>query len=207
MARKTRATDETVKDIFAKNLTEIMGKRGENQTSLAEKIRIGYEAGVFKEKISRQTISNYMLGINKPTAENLVILCKVLHVSSDYLLFHESNNHYAENPFKLHDLVENHSDLFDMLLAAQEDEYKNGKNYDLMGLIELYIFHKKTKGVFVLTNSGEVKLAKTKADADRVGFMNADFVNQLDADEITKATFMKIIEDALNNLREYSLTF
>lgn len=68
------------KNVFAERLTAIMKERGENQTTLAEKITEQYVP------IQRQTISLYMNGQSKPDTERIAAIAKVLHVSADYLL-------------------------------------------------------------------------------------------------------------------------
>ena len=37
-------------------------------------------------KVSQQTVANWCNGINEPKAKQIVIICKYLDVSSDYLL-------------------------------------------------------------------------------------------------------------------------
>lgn len=72
--RKTPAS-EAEKALFATRLRECMKIRGENQTSLSDKIGI-----------QRQTISLYMNGQSSPNTEILTAIAKALDVSSDYLL-------------------------------------------------------------------------------------------------------------------------
>ena len=78
MPRKPFFTSE--RNVFAERLTAIMKERGENQTTLADKITAQYVA------IQRQTISLYMNGQSKPDTERIAALAKVLDVSADYLL-------------------------------------------------------------------------------------------------------------------------
>lgn len=81
MERKTERAYKTDGSIFASRLTEIMEKRGLNQTHLQEKIL--EQSG---KTLQRQTISLYMNGQSKPDTERLTLLCRALDVSSDYLL-------------------------------------------------------------------------------------------------------------------------
>lgn len=80
MPRKSDTAYKTENSVFATRLREIMRERGENQTSLAEKITAQYVT------IQRQTISLYMNGQSKPDTERLTAIAKVLDVSADYLL-------------------------------------------------------------------------------------------------------------------------
>lgn len=80
MPRKTEPAYETENGIFPKRLKEVMKERGENQTSLAQKITEQYFT------IQRQTISLYMNGQSKPDTERLTAIAKVLDVSADWLL-------------------------------------------------------------------------------------------------------------------------
>lgn len=72
--RKTPAY-EAEKAVFATKLRECMKSRGENQTTLAEKIGV-----------QRQTISLYMNGQSSPNTEILTNIASALNVSADYLL-------------------------------------------------------------------------------------------------------------------------
>ena len=81
MARKSTPAYITEQDVFARRLTEIMQKRGLNQTQLAAKIKAEQET-----VIQRQTISQYMSGQSKPDTDRLTVLCKALNVSADYLV-------------------------------------------------------------------------------------------------------------------------
>ena len=81
MARKSTPAYLTEQDVFARRLTEIMQKRGLNQTQLAAKIKAEQET-----VIQRQTISQYMSGQSKPDTDRLTVLCKALNVSADYLV-------------------------------------------------------------------------------------------------------------------------
>lgn len=80
MPRKSMLSYETCNSIFATRLTESMKMRGENQTTLAQKITEKYVT------IQRQTISLYMNGQSKPDTERLTAIAKALNVSSDWLL-------------------------------------------------------------------------------------------------------------------------
>lgn len=80
MPRKNSPSYEIGSSIFAQRLTEAMKKRGENQTTLAEKITTKYVT------IQRQTISLYMNGQSRPDTERLTAIAKVLDVSADWLL-------------------------------------------------------------------------------------------------------------------------
>ena len=80
MPRKTEPAYETENGVFPKRLKEIMKERGENQTSLAKKIKEQYVT------IQRQTISLYMNGQSKPDTERLAAIAQVLNVSADWLL-------------------------------------------------------------------------------------------------------------------------
>lgn len=80
MPRKSNPAYSTENSVFATRLREIMKERGENQTSLAEKITSKYVT------IQRQTISLYMNGQSKPDTERLTAIAKALDVSADYLL-------------------------------------------------------------------------------------------------------------------------
>lgn len=80
MPRKTSPSYQTEGSVFATRLREIMKERGENQTTLADKISDEYV------KIQRQTISLYMNGQSKPDTERLTAIAKVLDISADYLL-------------------------------------------------------------------------------------------------------------------------
>lgn len=75
MARKTRASYVTEKDIFPVRLSGVMKERKETQSSLAQ-----------KTGVQRQTISLYMLGQSKPDVDRLTAIAKALCVSADYLL-------------------------------------------------------------------------------------------------------------------------
>lgn len=80
MPRKSDPAYKTESSIFATRLREIMRERGENQTTLADKITAQYVT------IQRQTISLYMNGQSKPDTERLTAIAKVLDVSADWLL-------------------------------------------------------------------------------------------------------------------------
>lgn len=80
MPRKADKAYETENNVFPKRLSEIMKERGENQTTLAEKITKQYLT------IQRQTISLYMNGQSKPDTERLTAIAKTLDVSADWLL-------------------------------------------------------------------------------------------------------------------------
>ena len=80
MPKKSALSYEKNNNIFAERLTQTMKDRGENQTTLAEKITEQYVT------IQRQTISLYMNGQSKPDTERLTAIARVLNVSSDYLL-------------------------------------------------------------------------------------------------------------------------
>lgn len=80
MPRKSNQAYQTENSVFATRLREIMKDRGENQTSLAEKITEQYVT------IQRQTISLYMNGQSKPDTERLTAIAKVLNISVDWLL-------------------------------------------------------------------------------------------------------------------------
>lgn len=80
MPRKSDPAYKTESSIFATRLREIMRERGENQTTLADKISAQYVT------IQRQTISLYMSGQSRPDTERLTAIAKVLNVSADWLL-------------------------------------------------------------------------------------------------------------------------
>ncbi len=80
MPRKKDHAYKTENSVFASRLREIMKERGENQTTLAEKITAQYVT------IQRQTISLYMSGQSKPDTERLTAIARVLDVSADWLL-------------------------------------------------------------------------------------------------------------------------
>lgn len=80
MPRKSEFAYKTENSVFATRLREIMKERGENQTSLADKITSQYVT------IQRQTISLYMNGQSKPDTERLTAIAKVLNISVDWLL-------------------------------------------------------------------------------------------------------------------------
>lgn len=80
MPRKGDQAYKTENSIFAARLRKIMKERGENQTTLADKITSQYVT------IQRQTISLYMNGQSKPDTERLTAISKVLDVSTDWLL-------------------------------------------------------------------------------------------------------------------------
>lgn len=80
MPRKSDPSYKTENSVFAARLREIMKERGENQTTLADKITSQYVT------IQRQTISLYMNGQSKPDTERLTAIAKVLKVSADWLL-------------------------------------------------------------------------------------------------------------------------
>lgn len=78
--RKQTPAFETENDVFASRLRKIMEKRGINQSQLEKLIKAS------GDKLQRQTISLYMNGQSKPDTGRLTLLCRILHVSSDYLL-------------------------------------------------------------------------------------------------------------------------
>lgn len=80
MPRKNDPAYKTENSVFAARLREIMKERGENQTTLADKITSQYVT------IQRQTISLYMSGQSRPDTERLTALAKTLNVSADWLL-------------------------------------------------------------------------------------------------------------------------
>ena len=80
MPRKNDPAYSTENSVFATRLREIMKERGENQTTLADKITSQYVT------IQRQTISLYMSGQSRPDTERLTAICKTLDVSADWLL-------------------------------------------------------------------------------------------------------------------------
>ncbi len=80
MPRKSDPAYKTEGSVFATRLREIMKERGENQTTLADKLTSQYVA------IQRQTISLYMNGQSKPDTERLTAIARVLNVSADWLL-------------------------------------------------------------------------------------------------------------------------
>lgn len=80
MPRKNDPAYKTENSVFATRLREIMKERGENQTTLADKITSQYVT------IQRQTISLYMNGQSRPDTERLTAISKVLDVSADWLL-------------------------------------------------------------------------------------------------------------------------
>lgn len=80
MPRKSDPSYKTENSVFAARLREIMKERGENQTTLADKITLQYVT------IQRQTISLYMSGQSKPDTERLTALARTLDVSADWLL-------------------------------------------------------------------------------------------------------------------------
>ncbi len=81
MERKKERAYITKDAVFASRLSEIMGDRGLNQTTLQAKIL--EQSG---KTLQRQTISLYMNGQSKPDTERLTLLCNALDVSADYLL-------------------------------------------------------------------------------------------------------------------------
>lgn len=80
MPRKNDPAYSTENSVFATRLREIMKERGENQTTLADKITSQYVT------IQRQTLSLYMSGQSRPDTERLTAICKTLDVSADWLL-------------------------------------------------------------------------------------------------------------------------
>lgn len=80
MPRKNDPAYKTENSVFATRLREIMKERGENQTTLADKITSQYLT------IQRQTISLYMSGQSRPDTERMTAIAKVLNVSTDWLL-------------------------------------------------------------------------------------------------------------------------
>lgn len=80
MPRKSDPAYKTENSTFATRLREIMKERGENQTTLADKITSQYVT------IQRQTISLYMSGQSRPDTERLTAIAKVLDISVDWLL-------------------------------------------------------------------------------------------------------------------------
>lgn len=80
MPRKGEPSYKSENSVFATRLREIMKERGENQTTLADKITSQYVT------IQRQTISLYMSGQSRPDTERLTAIAKVLDVSADWLL-------------------------------------------------------------------------------------------------------------------------
>jgi len=62
-------------EIFAERLVEKIGERGIGQSEFAR--RVG---------ISRNNINKYCLGRRRPTIDTVVLMCKELGVSADYLL-------------------------------------------------------------------------------------------------------------------------
>lgn len=80
MPRKAEPAYKTENSVFSQRLREIMKERGENQTTLAEKIAEQFLT------IQRQTISLYMNGQSRPDTERLTAIAKTLNVSADWLL-------------------------------------------------------------------------------------------------------------------------
>lgn len=80
MQRKKELSYQTESKVFASRLRKIMKECGENQTSLAEKIK--QQSFV----IQRQSISQYMSGQSNPDTDRLTAICKALNVSADFLL-------------------------------------------------------------------------------------------------------------------------
>ncbi len=78
--RKKTPACETEKDMFASRLREIMEERGINQSQLEKLIK---DSG---DTLQRQTISLYMNGQSKPDTGRLTVLCRILNISSDWLL-------------------------------------------------------------------------------------------------------------------------
>lgn len=81
MPRKKDLPYATEGDVFATRLREVMEEQEVNQTQLSAQLLEKYG-----HTMQRQTISLYMNGQSKPDTERLTLLCKVLNVSSDYLL-------------------------------------------------------------------------------------------------------------------------
>lgn len=75
MPRKEEQAYITENSVFAKRLRELMAERGENQTTLAEKINM-----------RRQTVSLYTTGQSEPLASKVAEIARALDVSADYLL-------------------------------------------------------------------------------------------------------------------------
>lgn len=80
MPRKARSASETMNDVFAVRLREIMTEKGINKTQLAEMISSKYGS------IQKQTISLYTTGQSKPDTDRLTAIARTLNVSADYLL-------------------------------------------------------------------------------------------------------------------------
>ena len=60
---------------FAKRLNEVLRENNMSQNALAKKINM-----------SQSVVNNYCTGKREPTLDGLVLICKVLNVSSNYLL-------------------------------------------------------------------------------------------------------------------------
>ncbi len=89
--RKQTPACETENDVFASRLRKIMKERNVNQSQLEKLIKASGET------LQRQTISLYMNGQSKPDTSRLTLLCRVLHVSSDYLLGLSEHDSPEEN--------------------------------------------------------------------------------------------------------------
>ena len=60
---------------YSERIKELRNQAGWSQLQLAEKLNL-----------SKQTISQYERGVRKPDQDNLIALCDIFNVSSDYLL-------------------------------------------------------------------------------------------------------------------------
>ncbi len=66
--------------LFAKRLKELRKERNLTQTEVGEYLGYGYTA-----------ITNYESGRNRPSYEELIKLCVLVHVSADYLIGHSDS--------------------------------------------------------------------------------------------------------------------
>lgn len=206
---------EAEKTVFATKLRECMKVRGENQTTLAEKIGV-----------QRQTISLYMNGQSSPNTETLTAIAKALDVSTDWLLGLRDDMSNDVTEQNIHDLTGlssiairnligsyNYASLKIIetvnVLLEQEDIWKffapesnNFTGENLFLTIADFLYSPEVQGKLTLTDDGCLVKSENIKITDEYGIsFRKGYVCELNANELIDKVRTDRIIDILKNIR------
>ena len=173
MPRKNDPAYKTENSVFATRLRKIMKERGENQTTLADKITSQYVT------IQRQTISLYMSGQSRPDTERLTAIAKALNVSADWLLGISEVKAYNAHWRAVCELT-GLSDEAARLIIGLSAPRENDPNGRLKNALNAFLSNKKFVSLIMELKTCMVESAKLGAELDHLrSYEDEDIPNDM----------------------------